>query len=235
MPVRFLGYKKISNHAIEYAKTGPEYIDEVLDRRDTLFRYDEIPDSLLSMTPRQVVEEWKNEGRIDSALSVKEPVKENTLGGRFMNLFYGDFILWLEEKYGVTEEKFSELFGEYEANCAQYAAFMTTLLGETLPELSPTIFYGDARVMRGGVFNEKRMDHFWIALSNGMLLDNSGVHHKIFDDLRPLACNDSFNPNKSYWKLIDDAIKGDGWYRVETINTLGGFVTKNTVEPEGGI
>ena len=210
-----------------------EYIDDTIDREDALFKKVGASEEFLSMTPRQVIEEWKDRNLVDEVLSTKVEVKKRSFGGRPVNLFYGDFWFWLKEKYDVTDEDLKEYFGEYETNCAQYAAFMTTLIGEILPDLSPTIFYGDARVMRGGVFDENRMEHFWVELSNGMLLDNSGVFKEIFDNFRPLAYNNNFVLNESGWQLIDEATDDGGWYRTEVIKffekaAIGGVTTKVT-------
>ena len=180
-----------------------EYLDTTLDEKT-------IPKE---RSPREVIEHVKNHEpeAIDELLLLSQPASKYPTGERPINMFYGDFCTYLSNVHGVTEKDFKEYYGEYEANCAQYAMFMATFLSETLPEISPALVFGHAEVFRRGIKDEKRSFHFWVELDDGTILDNSGVHNEIYTGFISLAVCSSLDREHPDWVLDTGASSEGGW------------------------
>jgi|GEM_PF-5417420 len=218
-------YEKTLFTTKEYA---PGYIDNTLN--DTTLFKDPETGKYPDRNPRQMIENLKKRGGVDDILSVSFEV--NNLGGRHVNMFYADFCHYLQNYHNATNQDFCEKFGRFHGNCAQYAAFMAIFLTETMPDLSPVLTYGDARVISGGKVERKRSQHFWLQLNNEITLDNSGILDCVYDDYRAMAyCEGFAQTEEPTWALDKESAADGGWFNKEVEDGWNEYVKHMSQNP----
>jgi len=205
------------NQYIKTLNTTKECTLDWLDSKpNEISMFREIVSKEFSSLPiRQIVDEWRENSPelLDKLLIQFSPIEDTNLGGnRPINLFYADFLDYLRIVHYVTDDMVHEPFGKYEGNCAQYSAFMMTFIQEAMPELNPVLVFGDCTRTRRGIVNERPVEHFWLKLHDGTILDNSGLFYDIYNNYRVQAtCTDFLTENPT-WTLDEEASEDGGWF-----------------------